>query len=119
MVKKYCDFTFELTVDGNPCPADAASPLFQSDPFPGGHRYSCVISGAKLRRYFDYLSLGYRESLSLDEASRFFTSLGLQWDDEECAPRYLLNSVDELDFDGYRLNFSGICSPVVAVNRDA
>jgi hypothetical protein len=100
-------------------PSASGFPLFQTDPWPGGHRYSCVVSGARLRKYFDYLPIGRRAPVSNEDACRFFTSLGLQWDDNGVDPRYFLNSVDELDFDGQRIVFAGVCSLVVAVNDDA
>jgi hypothetical protein len=119
MEKKYYDFHFDLSVDGVHYPSAAVSPLFQTDPWPGGHRYSCVVSGPRLGKYFDYLPIGRSAPVSNENASRFFTSLGLQWDDNGVRPSYFLNSVDELDFDGQRIVFAGVCSPVVGVNGDA
>lgn len=117
MAKKYYDFKFELNIDGEPYPPEKASPLFQSDPFPGGHRYSCVISGEQLGKYFDYLLLGKSENISEDAARRFFLSLGLSWmsatEEKTDTLEYFLNSVEEIDFDGERIKFHGICSPVV------
>ena len=119
MVNKYYDFTFELTIDGVRCPSENASPMFQTDPFPAGYQYSCVISGARLGKYFNYLPIGRRSPVSSDEAFRFFTSLGLQWEDKGVRPKYFLNSVDELDFDGDRVIFSGVCSRVISSSGDA
>jgi len=40
--------------------------------------------------------------------------IGLMWEEDEAASlEYFLNSVEELDFDGERIRFSGVCSPVV------
>ena len=44
----------------------------------------------------------------------FLSSVGLMWEEDEAASlEYFLNSVEELDFDGERIRFSGVCSPVV------
>lgn len=117
MVKKYYDFSFELKIDGQTYLPKKVSPLFQQDPFPGGHRYACVLSGKRIGTYFDYVPLGRNESVSKDFASRFFLSLSLHWlsitESERVQIEYFLNSVEEIDFDGERLRFSGICSPVI------
>ena len=116
MVKKYYDFKYELNIDGQPYPPGKAAPLFQREPFPGGHKYSCVISGKRLGKCFDYIPLGRNESVSEEDARRFFLSMGLGWNPanrEDVNPDYFLNSVEEIDFDGGRLRFSGICSAVV------
>jgi hypothetical protein len=117
MAKKYYDFTFELSIDGKPYSPEKAAPLFQRDPFPGGHKYSCVISGKRLGKCFDYIPLERNESVSEEDAQRFFLSLGLSWhpatEEEDDNLEYFLNSVEEIDFEGEWLRFSGICSPVV------
>ena len=116
MVKKYYDLTFELNIDGRPYPPEKAAPLFQRDPFPGGHRYSCIITGKRIGKRFDDIPLERKVSISEKDARRFFLSLGLSWNPatvEAFNLEYFLNSVEEIDFDGERLRFSGICSPVV------
>ncbi len=116
MGKKYYDFKFELNIDGQPYPPEKASPLFQRNPFPGGHKYSCVISGRRLGKRFEYIPHERNESVSEEDARRFFLSLGLSWNpatEEDINVEYFLDSVEEIDFDGERLRFSGICSPVV------
>ena len=116
MGKNYYDFNFELDIDGQPYPPEKAAPLFQRDPFPGGHQYSCVITGERLVKYFDYIHLKRNQSVSEEEARKFFLSLGLSWNpaaEEDVNLEYFLNSVQEIDFDGERLRFSGICSSVV------
>jgi hypothetical protein len=105
-----------LHIDGRPYPPEKAAPLFQRDPFPGGHKYSCVISGNRLGKRFDDIPLGRNESVSEEDARRFFLSLVLSWNpatEEDSNLEYFLNSVEEIDFDGERLRFSGICSAVV------
>jgi hypothetical protein len=112
-VTKYYDFKFQLDIDGAPCQPETVSPLFQSDPWPGGHSFSCTISGPRLKKYFDYLPIGTNRP-SIEEASRFFLSLGLQWPEGNAKqPNYFLNSVEELDFDGNQIKFSGVCSPII------
>ena len=117
MPKKYPNFEFELNIDGESYPPEKVSPLFQRDPFPGGHRYSCVISGNWLDKYFYDLSLGKSENISEEDARRFFLSLGFRWDftgkAEDVELEYFLNNVEEIGFNGERLKFSGVCSPVV------
>ena len=116
MVKKYHDLKFELNIDGRPCPPEKAAPLFQHDPFLGGHKYSCVISGKRLSRFFADIPLGRNNNVSEGDARRFFLTLGLSWHpatEGEADLEYFLNSVEEIDFDGARLRFSGICSEVV------
>jgi hypothetical protein len=117
MGKRYYDFKFELNIDGQPHPPEGAAPLFQRDPFPGGHQYPCVISGERLGKYFYDVPFGHSGTISERAARNFFQSLGLSWLSNAgvLTPgvEYLLNSVEEIEFDGERLRFSGICSPVV------
>ena len=117
MKTKYYYFNFDLEIDGFPFPPERACPLFQSDPFPGGHQYTCVVSGKRLGKYFDFVPLGKNESVTHNDAREFFLAIALAWiqnDEEENAHyEFFLNSVNEIDFDGERLKFSGICSPVV------
>ena len=118
MIKKYHDFNIELTIDGQSYPPGKAAPLFQRDPFPGGHKYSCLISGKRLAKRFDYIPLERNESIPEEDARRFFLSLGLIWNpatEEDANLEYLLNSVEEIDFNGARLRFSGTCLAVVRV----
>ena len=119
MAKKYYNFNFELDVDGKSYSPAKVLPLFQHDPFPGGHKYSCVISGNELIKYFYDLPLGKSKGVSKDVARRFFSSLGLSWDqntkDEEVAIEYFLNNVEDIDFDGEYIKFSGVCSLIVRV----
>jgi hypothetical protein len=117
MAKKYYDFKFDLEIDGQPIHAGKASPLFQRDPFPGGHKYSCVISGKRLGKYFYSMLRGGSERVAEGDAREYFSALGLSWVQNavglEGRPEYFLNSVEAIDFDGERLKFSGVCSPVV------
>ena len=116
MVKIYYDLKFELSIDGQPYPPEKAAPLFQRDPFPGGHKYSCVISGKRLCKRFDYIPLERNESVSEEDARNFLLSLVLSWNpaaEEGTDLEYFLNSVEEIDFDGERLRFSGTCSVVI------
>ena len=117
MLKKYHNFKFELNIDGESYPPKKVAPLFQRDPFPGGHRYSCVISGNRLDKGFYNLPFGRIKSVSEEDARSFFLSLDLNWhsntEGQNVELEYFLNSVEEIDFDRERLKFSGVCSPVV------
>jgi hypothetical protein len=114
MVTKYYDFQFEVQVDGEPHAPESVSPMFQADPFPGGHEYTCVISGSRLVKYLSYLDKSKSKVVSENEASRLLSSLGLVWaEDQKARMSYFLNSIDEIDFDGERLRISGKCSPVI------
>ena len=114
MGQKYYDLQFEVKVDGERCVPESVSPMFQTDPFPGGHEYTCVISGPKLANYLSYLDQSKRKVLSQDEGSRLLSSLGLVWTEDEREPlNYFLNSIEEIDFDGERLSICGVCSPVI------
>lgn len=111
---KYYDFKFELRVDDKECPSQRVYPLFQSDPWPGGHHYSCVLTGKRVGKYFDYLTRGKHSTVSEEVARRFFLSLNVGWEVVGKIPvEYFLNSVDQLDYDGERIKFSGVCSPVI------
>jgi hypothetical protein len=97
MVRKYYDFQFEMKVDGEPCAPERVSPLFQVDPFPGGHQYTCVISGHRLVKYFSYLQKSQRKVPSQDEAFSLLSLLGLVWTEGHKVPlNYFLNSIEEL-----------------------
>lgn len=114
MVQKYYDFQFEVKVDGEHCAAERVSTMFQADPFPGGHEYTCVISGPRLSKYLSYLDQSKRKVVSQEVASRLLSSLGLVWIENQKAPMdYFLNSIEEIDFDGERLSICGVCSPVI------
>ena len=108
------DLKFDLSIDGESYPSQRVSPLFQSDPWPGGHHYFCVLTGKRVGKYFDYLVRGINNKVSEEDSRRFFLSLNLSWVNEENTPlEYFLNTVEEISFDGDRIHFSGVCSPVV------
>ena len=114
MVQKCHNFQFEVKVDGKHCAVEKVSPMFQSDPFPGGLKYICVVSGPKLVKYLSYLPQSKRKVKSQDEASRVLSSLSLIWTDNQGVPlNYFLSSIDEIDYDGKRLSICGVCSPVI------
>ena len=117
MPKKHHDFKFELNIDGESYPPEKVSPLFQQDPFPGGHNYSCVISANRLDKHFYDLPFGKSANVSEEDARNFFLSLQFKWNPDSNAEdvklEYFLNNVEEIDFDGERLRFSGVCSPVL------
>ena len=116
MGKKYYDFKYQLEIDGHPFPPEKVAPLFQRDPFPGGHKYSCVISGKRLGKYFGDFPLERKGLVSEADARTFFSYLQTGWyptNGENTRLEYFLNNVEIIDFDGERLSFSGICSPVV------
>lgn len=108
---------FALNIDGAPYPPEKAHPLFQRDPFPGGHQYTCVISGQRLAKYFADVPMGRSVRVSEKDARSFLLSLGSKWnpgaEGAGSELEYFLNSVEEIDYDGERLKFSGVCSPVV------
>src|SRR5688500_12634422 len=114
MVEKYYDFQFEVKVDGERCAPESVSPMFQADAFPGGHEYTCVISGSRLIKYFGYLDKSESKTVSENEKSRLLASLGLVWpEDQKASMSYFLNSIQEIDFNAERLRISGVCSPVI------
>src|SRR5689334_13102752 len=106
MAKKYYDFQIGLNINGKPYLSEQVYPLFQRDPFPGGHEYSCVISGSRLGKYFADLPHGRNQNVSEADARRFFLSLVFGWEIAHPEIRnveYFLNSVEVIDFDGERI----------------
>lgn len=71
------------------------------------------MTGKRLGKYFDYLARGQHSEVSDEVARRFFLSLEPWETDADIPLQYFLNSVEEIDFDGERIQFSGVCSPVV------
>src|SRR5262249_10540519 len=113
-MSKYYEFVFALEIDGETCVSEKVVPMYQSDPWPGGHRYSCVLSGKRVKKYFDYLVPGKNANVSDELAFRFIHSLALSWrEDDNVVVEYFLNNVNQIDFDGAKIHFSGVCSPVV------
>ena len=58
---------------------------------------------------------GRRAIVTKKEAGDLLQQLALGWgpNSEGVSVDYFLNSVEEIDFEGDRLRFSGICSPVI------
>jgi hypothetical protein len=96
MAKRNFDFTYELSIDGEPYPAEQAHPFFQRDPFPGGHRYSCVISGRRLGKYFAGRPPGRRGEVTEQEARGLLQGLWDPWAEGGAGVEYFLNSVEEM-----------------------
>jgi hypothetical protein len=54
--------------------------------------------------------------VSEEQARRFLSSLAFSWNpatEVDVNLEYFLNSVEEIDYDGERLLFSGICSTII------
>jgi hypothetical protein len=92
-------------------------PLYQRDPFPGGHSYSCFMSGEVNWALFENLKRGKVDHLSDDDARGFFAALNFAFaaivHKSGSVPSYFLNNVATIEFDGKIVSFSGECSLIV------
>jgi hypothetical protein len=104
---------FELNVDGQAADARRLECHFQSDPFPGGHRYELTITDAETLAYAKKeFGNGVHQ---IDEIkSRNFLSFldGMKQIKigRENPPQFWANSIDNLEISEGQLLLKGICS---------
>ncbi len=110
------DFTVSVSVDG--VVHDQRTLWFhqQTEPYPGGHRYEAVLSGAAALEFFRGLPQDPAARLDRDRANRFLQQLywtfeapedGIPWE-------FVLNTIDAVRATAGTLSIGGECSPFVS-----
>ena len=106
----------EILIDGRPIALRCVDRLFQSDPYPGRHRYVLTIRSPDVRRRFPGLSSSGTHVPTRGETEALFLDLLLALRDEwtgERDVRFLLNNITEVRVREGEISFSGVCSDVV------
>lgn len=110
------DFTVSASVD---CVARDPRTLWfhqQTEPYPGGHRYEVVLSGAAALEVFRELPQDLAGPLDRDRTNRFLQQLywtfeapedGISWE-------FVLNTIDTVRATAGTLSIGGDCSPFVS-----
>jgi hypothetical protein len=106
----------DLEIDKQPQLVSSANVLFQKELFPANHNFHLVISGKGTAKKFSFLPAGKHKVETEELARNCMQILGFLFQSEyfyvQSKPKYLLNTVNEFYFDGERIQFKGICSPV-------
>lgn len=119
-MKKFPDYQIRISIDGEFVPVGTVGILLQSDPFPGGHRYTLRIlnfdaqrSSTLPRGEFVSPSRELCSSASLLVSSKIDQTSAFQ--NIEVEALYLINTIEELTVEESEFFMEGVCSPVVRV----
>jgi hypothetical protein len=110
----------QLDIDGQESPPEAVHPLFQRDPFPGGHDYVVRVCGenaaAFLLKNSSITHCGSYNNLDRNTCVEVFQCL--DWlvlapmQREIKRHRYFLNSIHRLNVTSDEVSIEGVCSRV-------
>ena len=121
---KKTHYEVNLTIDGIIWDPRLVYPLYQSDPFPGGHQYVLTISGNNLPRVVTGVTPGEYENPDRKVTWSLFTDVGhllhtygSQPDSEPVDYQYFLNSIQSLSLAQDALKLVGECSEILKDNR--
>lgn len=103
----------EITVDGASVDPQRFEMHYQSEPFPGGYRYSMEVTDPVLiQSISERFGTIHNSILSGTEASHLFNLLrmfiAIKYGRE--SPTHWANSVDSLDIEDGQLTMTGVCS---------
>lgn len=107
---------FELNVDGQAADARRLECHYQSDPFPGGHRYELTITDVETIAYAKKAFGNGVHQVGEDGSRNFLSFLGGMKQiriGRENPPQFWANTIVGIDVSDDKLVLSGICSPHV------
>jgi hypothetical protein len=113
-------YTVRLTVDGLACAVGEAPSLYQSDPFPGDHRYCVSVSRqGVVKEALGRVAAGtvlVGVGLDRDTCVRLLrevdSALAQADDGSSTALRFFLNTIDHIEGYEDRVEIRGVCSTV-------
>jgi hypothetical protein len=115
--KKEFDFRLKLIIDGIGRPAEGALALFQRDPFPGGHHYQLTISGNCFRKIFNHIESYEQANIPEEVVQRWLFTMGALLSANASGSdrdiQYVLNTIEQVEYNSERIEFFGVCSPFI------
>src|ERR1700733_13742667 len=112
----------EILVNGTPIKPEQFELHRQSDPFPGGSRYTIKTNETGLvKAVCERYTPSLPKQVSKDDVSRIFNLMRLFISMNFGRSASLLfwgNTIDQLTFDGQTLEINGICSPHLPAATD-
>ncbi len=105
---------FELEIDGQAVDARRLECHFQSDPFPGDHRYELTITDAQTIAYAEKEFGNGVHQISESKSRSFLSFLGGIKQvkiGRENPPQFWANTIDDLELSDEKLVLKGVCSP--------
>ena len=112
----YPDSDMELQVDGTPTELSVVWHHYQSDPYPGGHRYSLVLRHTAAEQIADRLPETSQQRLDGGITNSFFNTfniLGIGCRSDPPRWRFVLNTIESVHHSLDGVSIEGICSPFV------
>ena len=104
---------FELEVDGQAADARRLECHFQSDPFPGGHRYELTITDAETVAYANKQFGNGVHQIGEGKSRIFLSFLGGKKQikiGRENPPQFWANTIAGIEVSDNKLVLNGICS---------
>lgn len=107
--------TISLSIDGSAVDGLPVEVHFQDDPYPGGHRYCLCSSNSSVLRCVKFVGRGRGMQLTRSQQEDVLRSLGclLRTIEDRDGSQYMLNTIEEINFDGMEVELIGECSPLV------
>lgn len=105
---------FELKVDGQVADARRLECHFQSDPFPGGHRYELTITDAETIAYAKKEFGNGVHQIDEVKSRNLLSFLGGMKQikiGRENPPQFWANTIADVEVSDDKLELKGICSP--------
>lgn len=106
----------QLEIDGSPVVLDKVLPFYQTDPFPGNHRYKMEIAFENEVARAKYIATKGLKDVKLANTGLFFLSLAGYFEQQGLtgnAPRFFINTIEEITEGNNTLIFTGIASDVI------
>lgn len=109
------DYIIEIHIDGVEQVGVPVEVIFQRTPRPGGHKYCLRTTFPVLFHCVRGVGIGRHIGLTEEQQRRVFRGLGAQLGGvgKRESIKYILNSAEEVLFDGTELVICGECSPVI------
>jgi hypothetical protein len=110
------DSDIELQVDGTPTELTVVWHHNQSDPYPGGHRYSLILRHEAAEQIADQLPEASQQRLDEGITNDFFNNFNILGIGRRSNPprwRFVLNTIESVRRSQDAVFIEGICSPFV------
>lgn len=106
----------QLEIDDSPVVLEEVLPFYQTDPFPGNHRYKMEIAFENEVAKAKYIATRGLKDVKLASTGLFFLSLTACFEQLGLtgkAPCFFINNIEEITEGNNTLVFTGIASDVV------
>jgi len=112
--------SIDISIDGITISPEEVFPFYQSDPFPGDHRYDLIVAFDDENSAKQFFQKHKLDSTS-PNWSFFFLFLQYLWTERgfhNDKPSYFINDVSEVLLTSTSISLKGICSTILSTPGD-